>query len=166
LAFWYADEVSGTKRDRSTAEVAVRLSVALKRLRARLREEAGMTRTGFTLTQLALLSRLVDNGSTTAASLAAVEHVSQQAIAQSVAPLKAAGLVRTEPGRTDRRKIMISVTDAGRELYESLLATREAWLVRAIDTIISPSERAALDSAIELLERLAAADLRPDIGIK
>ncbi|HEY2673437.1 MAG TPA: MarR family transcriptional regulator [Rugosimonospora sp.] len=153
------------RNDRSTAEVAVRLSVALKRLRSRLREEAGMTRTGFTLTQLALLQRLVKAGPTTAASLAAAEHVSQQAIAQSVAPLKAAGLVQTEPGRSDRRKVMISVTAAGQRLYESLLASREAWLARAIETIISPQERDALDTAIALMERLAAADLRPDVEI-
>ncbi|GIH12071.1 MarR family winged helix-turn-helix transcriptional regulator [Rugosimonospora africana] len=154
------------KKDRGTAEVAVRLSVALKRLRSRLREEAGMTRTGFTLTQLALLQRLVDGGPTTAASLAAAEHVSQQAIAQSVAPLKEAGLVQTAPGVSDRRKVMISVTQSGRDLYVSLLMSREAWLTRAIDTIVSPRERAALETAIELLERLAAADLRPDLEIK
>ncbi|WP_345633103.1 MarR family winged helix-turn-helix transcriptional regulator [Rugosimonospora acidiphila] len=152
--------------DRTTAEVAVRLSVALKRLRSRLREEAGITRTGFTLTQLALLSRLIEEGPATATALAATEHVSQQAIAQSVAALKAAGLVGTAPDASDRRKVMISVTDAGREQHDSLLASREAWLVRAIDKIIAPEERASLDTAIELLERLAAADLRPEIEIR
>ncbi|GAA5191292.1 hypothetical protein GCM10023322_48330 [Rugosimonospora acidiphila] len=146
--------------------MAVRLSVALKRLRSRLREEAGITRTGFTLTQLALLSRLIEEGPATATALAATEHVSQQAIAQSVAALKAAGLVGTAPDASDRRKVMISVTDAGREQHDSLLASREAWLVRAIDKIIAPEERASLDTAIELLERLAAADLRPEIEIR
>ena len=158
--------VNEADKDRGTPEVAVRLSVAVKRLRSRLREEAGVTRTGFTLTQLALLSRLIEEGPTTATSLAAREHVSQQAIAQSVVTLKAAGLLQTEPGVSDRRKIIISVTRAGRDQHESLLATREAWLARAIDTIIGPQERAALDTAIQLLERLAAADLRPDMDIR
>jgi DNA-binding MarR family transcriptional regulator len=166
LSFWYRGDVNEAGKDRGTAEVAVRLSVALKRLRARLREEAGITRTGFTLTQLALLSRLIDEGPATATSLAAAEHVSQQAIAQSVATLKAGGLVQTEPDAGDRRKIMISATDTGRDRRESLLASREAWLVRAIDRIVGPDERPALDVAIELLERLAAADLRPDIEIR
>jgi DNA-binding MarR family transcriptional regulator len=158
--------VDHAKNDRSTAEVAVRLSVALKRLRSRLREEAGITRTGFTLTQLALLTRLIEEGPATATALAATEHVSQQAIAQSVAALKAGGLVSTEPDATDRRRIMISVTRAGRDQHDALLASREAWLVRAIDKVIGPEERASLDTAIELMERLVAADLRPDIDIR
>ncbi|MCW2864533.1 MAG: MarR family transcriptional regulator [Actinoallomurus sp.] len=144
--------------DQDTAEVAVRLSIALSRLRSRLREEAGMTTTGLTISQLALLKRLMESGPATAASLAAVEHVSQQAIAQSVATLKAGELVRTERDPSDGRKVLISPTSAGRRLCETLLATREAWLVRAIESVVRPAERAALQTGIELLERLAAAD--------
>jgi DNA-binding MarR family transcriptional regulator len=144
--------------ERSTAEVAVRLSVAMSRLKSRLREEAGMTRSGFTISQLSILHRILDEGPATAASLAAAEHVSQQAIAQSVATLKEAGLVRGDRDATDGRKVLISVTAAGRELFESLLNSRNAWLVQAIDTMIGPKERANLDITIELLERLAAAD--------
>lgn len=144
----------------------MRLSVAVKRLRSRLREEAGITRAGLTISQLALLQRLSDFGPATAASLAAAEHVSQQAIAQSVATLKAAGVVETKPDTSDRRKVMISMTVAGRQLFQRLRATREAWLARAIDSVIGPRERATLDKAIDLLERLAAADLSPEIEIR
>lgn len=151
--------------DQDAAEVAVRLSIALGRLRSRLREEAGMTTSGFTISQLALLKRLIEAGSATAASLAAVEHVSQQAIAQSVATLKAAGLLRTERDPSDGRKVLISPTPAGRDLFETLLASREAWLVRAIESVVDPAERPALDLAIELLERLAAADLSARVEI-
>jgi DNA-binding MarR family transcriptional regulator len=151
--------------DQDTAKVAVRLSVALKRLRSRLREESGTTSTGFTISQLALLQRLIEGGPATAASLAAAEHVSQQAIAQSVATLKAAELVGTRRDPADGRKVLISPTDAGRDLFASLLASREAWLVRAIETVVASDERASLDTAIELLERLAAADLSPDVEI-
>jgi DNA-binding MarR family transcriptional regulator len=142
----------------STAEVAVRLSVAMSRLKSRLREEAGMTRSGFTISQLAILQRILDKGPTTAAALAAAEHVSQQAVAQSVAILKEAGLVRGDRDATDGRKVLISVTAAGRELFESLLNSRKAWLVEAIDAMIGPAERPNLDITIELLERLAGAD--------
>ena len=99
-----------------------------------------------------------------AASLALSEHVSQQAIAQSVAALKEAGLVQGERDPTDGRKVLICATPAGREMHDSLKAPRKAWLVRAVDTVIGPDERPNLDIAIELLERLAAADLSPEAG--
>jgi DNA-binding MarR family transcriptional regulator len=147
-----------------TAATAVRLSVALTRLRARLREEAGMTASGFTISQLAILNRIIDVGPTTAAALAITEHVSQQAIAQSVAALKEAGLVAGARDASDGRKVLISATAAGHQLFDSLMASRKAWLVHAIDAVISSNERAALDITIELLERLARADLTIDVA--
>jgi DNA-binding MarR family transcriptional regulator len=152
--------------DPDTARVAIRLSVALSRLRSRLREESGVTSTGFTISQLALLEHLIVEGPTTAAVLAAAEHVSQPAIAQSVATLKAAGLLSTEPHPTDGRKILIGITPAGRQLFASLLQSRETWLVRAIDATMSSEERAALEIGVDLLERLAAADLSPQVDIR
>ena len=117
-----------------------------------------MTSSGFTLSQLAILQRIIQGGPTTAAALAATEHVSQQSIAQSVATLKAAQLVHTERDATDGRKLLISLTAGGRTFFESLQASRKAWLVRAIETTIGPPERDSLDLTIALLERLAAAD--------
>ena len=137
---------------------ATRLALALKRLRARLREEAGASSTGLSISQLSILQRLRLDGPATAASLAAAEHVSQQAIAQNVAPLRSAGLVRSRPDPGDGRKTQISITAAGLGLRESIIASRNTWLERAIDSTVDARERAALDKAIDLLERLDDAD--------
>ena len=137
---------------------AIRLALALKRLRARLREESGTTSAGLSISQLSLLQRLRLDGPATAASLAAAEHVSQQAIAQNVAPLRSAGLVRSRPDPGDGRKTQISITAAGLGLRESIIASRNTWLERAIDSTVDARERAALDKASDLLERLADAD--------
>jgi DNA-binding MarR family transcriptional regulator len=137
--------------------MAIRLALALKRLKARLREESNVN-PGLSISQLSILQRLYLNGPATAASLAAAEHVSQQAIAQNIVPLKSAGLVQSEPDPQDGRKTLISMTDAGQRLRESIIASRNAWLVRAIDSAIDVKERAVLVRAIELLERLADAD--------
>jgi DNA-binding MarR family transcriptional regulator len=135
--------------------VATRLALALTRLRSRLREESSARSMGLSISQLSVLQRLRLNGPATAASLAVAEHVSQQAIAQSVVPLKAAGLVRSEPDPDDGRKTLISITSAGLEIRESVLAARSSWLASAIDSTVEPGERASLEKAIELLERLA-----------
>ena len=139
-------------------DAAIRLALALKRLRARLREQSGWSSTGLSISQLSILQRLRLDGPATAASLAAAEHVSQQAIAQSVAPLRSAGLVRSRPDPKDGRKSVISISDAGLRLRESIIASRTSWLARAVDATIGVEERAALDKAIELLERLADAE--------
>jgi len=143
-----------------TAETAVRLAVAVKRLQARIREEAGVTSTGLSVAQVSIFSRLVHEGPVTAASLAVAEHVSQQAIAQSLAGLKAGGLVIVKPDPADGRKSLLEVTAAGRALYETILASRDDWLIRAIESAVGPDERNRLDQAITLLERLGQVDLR------
>jgi DNA-binding MarR family transcriptional regulator len=145
--------------DRDAAELAVRLSMAMARLRSRGREEAGQTSSGLTLSQLTILQRVVEGGPATSASMAAAEHVSHQSIAQSVASLKEAGLVRGQRDATDGRKVLIAATDAGREMFESLMASRKAWLARAIEATVDPIERSRVEETIELLERLAEVKL-------
>jgi DNA-binding MarR family transcriptional regulator len=139
------------------AETAQRLSLAITRLRSRLREEAGVLGTDLSVSQLAVLHQVLTDGPVTAAGLAVALHVTPQAIAQNLAALKAAGLVLTERDPGDRRKTLITATAAARRLYTSLRASKQSYLIRAIATHIAPHERADLNRAIELLERLAAA---------
>ncbi len=110
------------------------------------------------ITQLSIIKHLRDHGPTTAAVLAASEHVTHQAIAQNLAALKQAGLVRTASDPNDGRKSLVHVTAAGSRLFESAIAARNAWLTHAIAENVPAGERAALECAIELLERLAEAD--------
>lgn len=138
--------------------LAIRLAVAIKRLRGRLREAAWAGGVELPIAQVAVLKRLRNDGPTTATALAAAEHVSHQAITQTLAALKGTGLVRSTTDPSDGRKSLISVTAAGNRLFESALASRDAWLARAIGHVVSPRERAALEKSIELLERLADAE--------
>jgi len=142
-----------------SAATAQRLQDAMKRLRARLRAESGQHATGLTATQLSVLVSVVREGPVTAARLAALEHVSAQAIAQSLAVLKAAGLVHGEPDPEDGRKKLMSAAPSATELIDKLLAGRDSFLARAIDQVVAPDEREDVEKAIELLERLADADL-------
>jgi DNA-binding MarR family transcriptional regulator len=140
--------------------LAVRLALAIKRLRARFRE-AAWAGVELPIAQVAVIKRLRDDGPTTASALAAAEHVTHQAIAQTLAALKRTGLVRSAGDPTDGRKSVLSVTPAGNRLFESAIASRDAWLARAIESVVSPRERATLGRSIELLERLADAAGHP-----
>ena len=145
----------GESRSQSEASDAVRLAMAVSRLRSRIRTESGMRSTGIPISQLAVLARIIDEGPTTAAALAAGEHVTQQAIAQSLATLKERGLVEKQADPSDGRKSLVTATAAGRKLRETLEASREEWLTQAIDAAVEPGERPLLSEAIELLERIA-----------
>jgi DNA-binding MarR family transcriptional regulator len=142
------------------AATAQRLSIAIKHLRSRLRAEAGMHETGLTVTQLSVLRSVLMDGPVTAARLATLQHVSPQSIAQSVAVLKAAGLVAGEQDPRDRRKTLLRATPSGQRLMTSLKTSRESFLERAITELLAPGEHEDLHRAIALLERFAEADLR------
>ena len=143
----------------NTAVAAQRLSVAITRLRARLREEAGVDGTGLSVSQMSVLWHILQAGPVTAAELAAAQHVSPQSIAQNLAVLKAAGLIHTQRDPGDGRKTLITASESSRQLVTSVRASKESYLARAIDALVGPAERDDLDRAIDLLERLAAADL-------
>lgn len=146
-------------RTRDTTRVAVDLAVALARLKARLREETAAGSVGLSISQLRVLRRIIDEGPLTAAALAAAEHVTQQAIAQTLAPLKAAELVRATPDPQDGRKSLLAATAAGAELRDALYGARDAWLTRAVAATFDADEQDRLAAAVVLLERLADADL-------
>jgi DNA-binding MarR family transcriptional regulator len=146
-------------RSPNEASDAVRLGIAVSRLRSRIRIESGLRSTGIPISQLAVLARIINEGPTTASALAAGEHVTQQAIAQSLATLKERGLVEKQADPSDGRKSLVSATASGRELMETITVSREEWLTQAVDAAVKPEERPLLTEAIELLERIADVEL-------
>lgn len=155
-----------TKKDTDTeatatpAELGMGLAVAVSRLRARMRSEAGDPGQGITVSQVAMMRRLIERGPMTASQLAATEHVSQQAISQRLELLAPTGYLVLAPDEADRRRKLVSVTEKGRAFLESLAAGDEEWLSRAIASAVGEEELPALANAVELLERIASVDMR------
>jgi DNA-binding MarR family transcriptional regulator len=141
---------------------AVALGLAIQRFRARMRAESTSS-TGWTISQLSTLARIIEQGPVTASALAQSEHVRPQSIAEIVTTLKGDGLVHTAPDPADGRKVLLTATDEGREAIRSVTASRQAWLAKAIDTVVEPDEYPVLAQAIDLLNRLAECELdRPE----
>lgn len=118
------------------------------------------------LLQPAILEPFIDAGRAIAALPAAGEHVSEQAIAPSLASPRAAGLARARADRHDARKCLISVTAAGRRALESIHVSHDTCLLRAVEAAVAPAEWAALDLTIDLLERIAPVELGPGKAIR
>lgn len=141
------------------AELAVELAVAMSRLRARIRTESGGPGEGITVSQVAMMRRLVERGPMSASDLAASEHVSQQAVAQRIEMLRPMDVLVLSPDPNDRRRKLVSLTPKGRDLLARLSESEEEWLARAISGSVGTEELLALSSAIQLLDRIASCDL-------
>jgi DNA-binding MarR family transcriptional regulator len=135
------------------APLAADLRVVLGRLVRRLRAEHR-----FPLAQGAVLGRLDREGRQSVSDLAGKERMRQQSMAQTVSDLEAEGLVERSPDPNDRRRALIALTKAGRELLTASRQRREGWLVRAIEEL--PAEdRATVERAVVLLAHLADAEI-------
>jgi DNA-binding MarR family transcriptional regulator len=143
-------------------EIATELTMAMTRLRARLRLESSAPLRSWTWSQLSTLRQIIKHGPTTAAALAQIEHVRPQSIAETIAALKADDLVTTAPDPADRRKSMISATPRGHQISDSVIEQREHWLTRALDAATTPAERQLLADATTVLNRLADCRLPPE----
>jgi DNA-binding MarR family transcriptional regulator len=132
------------------ALLASELRLIVGRLIRRMRAEGR-----FPLAHGAVLGRLDRGGATTVSALAAAERVRPQSMSQTVSELEADGLVSRRPDPTDRRQLLVELTQAGHATLADERRQREGWLARAIAEDLSPAERAALEGAIEPLRRLA-----------
>lgn len=138
---------------RPVEEVAAELRGALSLLYRRIKQ--AKVEGGISLPESSALSRLDRDGPMTAAQLARMEQVSPQSIGVTLRPLETSGLIARAPDPGDGRRVILSVTDAGRELLLGKRAVRTEQLACALRTL-TPTERAQLLAVIPLLEQLAS----------
>ena len=134
-------------------DVAAALHVSMGLLLRRLRQvrEAG----GLSVPETSALARLDRNGPATSSELARVEQISPQSMGATLSALEARGLVTRDPDARDGRRIVLSVTEAGRQLLRDKRDARTEHLARALAAGFTHEELAQLMAAAPLLERLA-----------
>ena len=71
-----------------------------------------------------------------------------------LAALQDRGLVARSPDPSDGRRVLMSMTSAGRQSLQGVRQEKAKRLARAITEGLSPSEQRQLIDAIPLLERL------------
>jgi DNA-binding MarR family transcriptional regulator len=133
-----------------SALLASELRLILGRLIRRMRSEGRIP-----IAQLAVLGRLDRGGPATVSALATAERVRPQSMSQTVSELEADGLVTRRPDPTDRRQLLVELTEAGNATLADERRHREGWLARAIAEDLSPAERRSVEAALEPLRRLA-----------
>jgi DNA-binding MarR family transcriptional regulator len=136
-----------------TDELAAALRVSVGMLVRRLRQTRAEGE--LTLSESSALTRLDRDGATTAAALAKLEQITPQSIGATLGGLEARALVQRAADPQDGRRVVLSVTDRGRELLRSRRNARTEVLARALATGFTRSELEQLLAAAPLLERLA-----------
>lgn len=131
---------------RTASELRIVLGQLIRRLRAEH---------SFSLSQGVVLARLDREGPRTTSALATAERVRPQSMAQTVAELQAANLVSRTPDPTDRRQVLIELTDDGRATLAADRRRREGWLADAMTRELTVDEQETLIRAVPLLRRLA-----------
>lgn len=134
------------------ARIATDLRAALGPLIRRLRQFRPDGE--LTLSQTSALVQLDRGGPATSSELAAREGIRPQSMCTIVGVLTDRGLVAREPDPHDGRRIVVSLTAAGRDGLHGARRERARRLTAAITEELSPHEQEQLAAAIPLLERI------------
>jgi DNA-binding MarR family transcriptional regulator len=107
--------------------------------------------------KLAILGWLFRAGTPmTATDIARLERLQPQSLTRIIAELDEQGLIRRMQDETDRRQILIEITQAGRDLLVLDAYHQDQWLAKAMAAKLTKAEREILCIAAELLEKLAS----------
>ena len=144
-------------RERAASEslaLASALRPVLLRLNRQLRKEAHPL--GVTAGQVTVLNTIRMQPGIGVRALADGEGVSAASISVHVSRLTEAGLVQRSQG-LDRRRVGLTITDAGERVLRSVRSRRTAWLAARLRTL-DPDELERLAAALEPLSKLIDED--------
>lgn len=111
--------------------------------------------TGLTLSQLQVLAEASRSGVTTPAELAARMQVRVQSLTDSINELESQQLVSRRPDPDDRRRQLIELTAAGRQLLDHDRAQRDEWLQATMRERLTELEFDLLMIVAPVLRKLA-----------
>ena len=141
-------------RTSSQADLAVRLRLAIARTARLLRQEAGEE---LSPSQAAALATINRYGPLTPSELATRERIKRPTATRVIARLEESGLVDRTRDPEDGRSSLVAIAPAGRELLDRVRTRKNAYLSRRLREL-TPDERATLDRAAAILERLLEED--------
>ena len=106
-----------------------------------------------TVSQVSALNSLEMAGALSPRELAEIERVQPPSMTKIVGKLEERGLVQRTPHPTDGRQVILSPSEAGREMVRAHRQAKDAWLAGRLAEL-TVEEREVLRRAAELLERI------------
>lgn len=131
------------------------LRISLMRLSRRLRSERDESEE-LTANQLAVLGTLSLCGPLTVGELAAAEKVQPPSMTRTVNSMCEKDLIRREGHPSDKRQVVVSLTERANDVLIESRRRKEAWLNQRLREL-TPDERRILRDAVPVLDRLSQA---------
>ena len=107
-----------------------------------------------TLPEISALERLDRAGSATPGRRAAAEQITPQARGATLGELTRRGLAERRSDPADGRRVVVSLTEAGRRFVRNKRTARTEQLAKALSDRFTPAEIEVLGAAAPLIERL------------
>lgn len=137
--------------------LAAELRTVVARLIKKLRTRSSL-HDQLSLTERAVVKLLAEHESLLPSELAAREKVTTQSMSQILRHLDELGYLTRQPEATDRRKVRIGLTAAGRASLAGARQELDDWLHRALLATCSAPELARLDEVVQLLKKVVDFD--------
>jgi len=137
----------------SNLELASELRGLLARLIKKLRKES-VTGQHLSLTERSTLSTLYQQTQMLPSELASSEKITNQSMSQILNHLLELGYITRTASDTDKRKVLISLTESGKKTLLQVRAERNEWLAKAISDSCDEEEINLLKKVIGPLARV------------
>ncbi len=135
------------------AELATGLRTTIHRLVKLLRRET-RNDAQLSLTERATLGQLYPDNLLAPSDIARTEKVTTQSMSQVISHLAELSYIERTPSVDDKRKVLLSLTPAGRSYIEQLRREKQEWLANALQEKTNPQEKAILAQALKIIDKL------------
>ena len=125
---------------------------ALMRLVKKLRKKS-VTSGLLSLTERSTISLLDLHGQLMPTELATMEQVTNQSMSQILNHLLELDIITRTASATDKRKVLISLSDNGRAILEKVRSERDEWLTKALGVTCNAEDLDILRRAIQIINR-------------
>jgi DNA-binding MarR family transcriptional regulator len=112
-------------------------------------------RHGIGIPEWRVLVTLGENGVMTGKAVGAHTHMHKTKVSRAVAQLEQRKFLSRRSNRSDLRESLLSLTPAGRAVYEELAPSARDFTLRLAE-VVAPADRAAFDRAMKQLTKRSA----------
>ncbi|QMW06198.1 MarR family winged helix-turn-helix transcriptional regulator [Spirosoma foliorum] len=146
-----------TSPPQTDQELSIELRTVITRLIKKLRSESP-THQKLSLTERSVIKLLDKQKEMLPNEIAKMEKVTTQSMSQILNHLLALGYITRKPSETDKRKVMISLSEAGQAILHTVRNEVDEWLGKAIQESCSADDKAVLRQALGPLNKLLEVD--------
>ena len=139
--------------DINVNEIAENLRRVISRLLKILRNQIKNDEL-LSLTERSTLVSIYQYSEILPSELAVKEKVTAQSMSQIINKLLEHGFIKKTPSRTDKRKVIITITATGKKIVEKRRLEKQEWLAQSILEKTTQKEKGILVNAIKVLEKL------------